>query len=187
MVAFVEKLLSAGTKPVFENAAPTKPLEYYDVPLAYRRILTTNGEMTAENKSVELIELEKKLRTPLRDETYATFFQTLLWAEELQMEIEIRRYDLRAPLQKTTKLLRLAVPGLAEKRPSVLLGDKFVISPLLLLPLSSHSPFPLVIEFSYLIRTFLESTSATCIRSNRRQCCSLSTPPSLPTTRQALK
>lgn len=53
------------------------------------------------------------------------------------------RYDLHAPLQRTPKLLRLQVPGLAEKRPSVQLGDKHVPLPITPVEVNIKVLFPL--------------------------------------------
>ncbi|CAE7206629.1 mov10b.2 [Symbiodinium sp. CCMP2456] len=61
-------------------------------------------------------------------------FSTLLSAEELQMSFDIAIYDMhvKEPLQPTfaigvSKLFSLEVPGVAEKRPSVLRGDAVLV------------------------------------------------------------
>ncbi|ROL44890.1 putative RNA helicase SDE3 [Anabarilius grahami] len=59
---------------------------------------------------------------------YTERFHLLLYLEEIQMEVDIKKYDLHGKtmtLDKANKwLLVLNVPGVAENRPSVLLGDK---------------------------------------------------------------
>ncbi|CAG6021472.1 unnamed protein product [Menidia menidia] len=78
------------------------------------------------------------LENPLNWENYTEKFQLLLYLEELQMEVDIRRYNipnedkefavLRSdPHQK--KLLILEVPGVSENRPSVLRGDALLAYP----------------------------------------------------------
>ena len=61
-------------------------------------------------------------------------FSALLYAEELQMNFDIAIYDMKVtePLQPTfavgvSKLFSLEVPGVAEKRPSVLRGDAVLV------------------------------------------------------------
>ena len=55
---------------------------------------------------------------------YAGFWQSLLWASELQAYEDIRFFDLHeAELTPDGHRYRLHVPGLAEGRPSVLRGD----------------------------------------------------------------
>ncbi|RUS17586.1 P-loop containing nucleoside triphosphate hydrolase protein [Endogone sp. FLAS-F59071] len=60
--------------------------------------------------------------------TYRHFFSTLLHAEELQMNYDIQYYDLEdVTLEKTSDKFVLHVPGLLEKRPSVLYGDSVLL------------------------------------------------------------
>jgi helicase MOV-10 len=61
---------------------------------------------------------------------HASIFQHLLWVEESQMNIDIRHYDMQNAIMKTVPegYLALKVPGLAEKRPSLLKGDKLYVS-----------------------------------------------------------
>lgn len=54
----------------------------------------------------------------------------LLHVEELQMEEDIQRYNMETaklkPISKT-EYLALSVPGLAEKRPSLIRGDRLFV------------------------------------------------------------
>lgn len=53
----------------------------------------------------------------------------LLHLEELQQEVDVRSYDMQGvELLRSGKFLALAVPGLAEARPSVLHGDALYVS-----------------------------------------------------------
>jgi hypothetical protein len=63
--------------------------------------------------------------------TYSQFFSSLLWIEEMGMEVDIRTYDMdRARMQPCEgRFLALHVPGLAESRPSVLRGDMVLATP----------------------------------------------------------
>ncbi|KAL6119600.1 mov10 [Pungitius sinensis] len=71
-------------------------------------------------------------------EKYTEKFQLLLYLEEQQMEVDIKRYNIpnsdkedvvmsRDPTNK--KLLILEVPGVSENRPSVLRGDSLLVHP----------------------------------------------------------
>ncbi|XP_056367608.1 helicase MOV-10 [Oenanthe melanoleuca] len=64
------------------------------------------------------------LEAPLQAENYHQKFQLLLHLEEIQMEVDIRRYDMQdVTMVQDRALLVLHVPGVAENRPSVLRGD----------------------------------------------------------------
>jgi len=84
------------------------------------------GDAPSNNESdpVEDI-LSKKLCM----ENYAKIFDTLLWVEEAQMEIDIKNYDMKDAIlgRDGQSLYSLHVPGLAESRPSVLRGDSLRI------------------------------------------------------------
>ncbi|NXP63727.1 SDE3 helicase, partial [Chloropsis cyanopogon] len=64
------------------------------------------------------------LEAPLQAENYQQKFQLLLHLEEIQMEVDIRRYDMQdVAMVQERALLVLDVPGVAENRPSLLRGD----------------------------------------------------------------
>ncbi|NXC35011.1 SDE3 helicase, partial [Campylorhamphus procurvoides] len=64
------------------------------------------------------------LEAPLRADNYHEKFQLLLYLEEIQMEVDIRCYDMQdVTMVQDRGLLVLDVPGVAENRPSVLRGD----------------------------------------------------------------
>uniref|UniRef100_A0A8D3BYV1 RNA helicase n=1 Tax=Scophthalmus maximus TaxID=52904 RepID=A0A8D3BYV1_SCOMX len=77
--------------------------------------------------------------SPLSWENYAEKFQLLLFLEELQMVVDMKRYNIpnddkeeHAVMTrdaKNKKLLVLEVPGVAENRPSVLRGDELLVRP----------------------------------------------------------
>ena len=87
--------------------------------------------MSALGKTVERA---KTLRSTLRFDTYKAVYEFLLWAEETQMHIDIRAFNMEnvALTVGTTsrELLALKVPGLAEKRPSILVGDSVMVQKL---------------------------------------------------------
>ncbi|KAM4872954.1 helicase MOV-10 isoform 1-T2 [Thomomys bottae] len=86
----------------------------------------------------EIAKIKAQLETALKWRNYEMKLRLLLHLEELQMEHDIRHYDLESvpmtwdPMDQNPKLLTLEklacvhtlqVPGVAESRPSVLRGD----------------------------------------------------------------
>ncbi|XP_071388136.1 putative helicase mov-10-B.1 [Centroberyx affinis] len=78
------------------------------------------------------------LESPMSKENYSKRFELLLYLEELQMQVDIKRYNIpntdreHATMVRDTnnkKLLVLEVPGVSENRPSVLRGDKLLVCP----------------------------------------------------------
>ncbi|CAN0181281.1 unnamed protein product [Lampetra planeri] len=77
-------------------------------------------------------EVNSWLQDPLTFLNYKKKFHHLLHLDELQMRSDIRVYDLEDQIMEpdlnNRKLLKLRVPGVAESRPSVLRGDRLVVS-----------------------------------------------------------
>ncbi|PNJ46307.1 MOV10 isoform 10 [Pongo abelii] len=77
----------------------------------------------------EIAEIKAQLETALKWRNYEVKLRLLLHLEELQMEHDIRHYDLESvpmtwdPVDQNPRLLTLEVPGVTESRPSVLRGD----------------------------------------------------------------
>jgi len=101
--ADMEKLLRFGLKPF-----PNMTREHCDLLNAVKRLLD-GGRLDASN---------------CRER-----FKILLQAEEEQMKIDIRSFDMQGVSMKAahSNLLELDVPGLAENRPSVLRGDEIIV------------------------------------------------------------
>ncbi|KAL6581731.1 hypothetical protein OROMI_005745 [Orobanche minor] len=61
----------------------------------------------------------------LTESNYGSFFKTLLAMEEIKLEEDMRAYDMEciSLKRKKNQFLTLEVPGLAEKRPSLVNGD----------------------------------------------------------------
>lgn len=72
--------------------------------------------------------LARKGLLPLTAENHQQLFSTLLHIEEVQLNKDIRQYDLQNQTVEFTKSrVWLLVPGLAEKRPSVQVSDKIYL------------------------------------------------------------
>ncbi|KAI0075957.1 P-loop containing nucleoside triphosphate hydrolase protein [Panus rudis PR-1116 ss-1] len=82
--------------------------------------------LVAGNDTKEVIATLNSTIIPLhfQCQTYGRRFQTLLWVEEFRMQRDLEAYDLpNAQLTRQGAYYRLEVPGLAENRPSVVVGD----------------------------------------------------------------
>ncbi|KAJ8370334.1 hypothetical protein SKAU_G00103620 [Synaphobranchus kaupii] len=83
-------------------------------------------------KRDELQSMKDLLESPLSFQNYVKRFQLMLHLEEIQMEVDIKRYDMHnVPMirdKNNKRLLVLEVPGVAENRPSVLRGDHILVS-----------------------------------------------------------
>ncbi|MCJ8734857.1 hypothetical protein PDJAM_G00240160 [Pangasius djambal] len=79
-----------------------------------------------------LLQKKSLLESPLDFYNYTERFQVLLYLEERQMEVDIKRYDKHDVTMKkdshNKKLLVLEVPGVSENRPSVLRGDHLLLT-----------------------------------------------------------
>ncbi|KAF8869388.1 P-loop containing nucleoside triphosphate hydrolase protein [Infundibulicybe gibba] len=99
------------------------------LPLAI--IPTDLSSLLSNNSSLsETIRKMRRLYLPssLNGDTYGRHFKHLIWAEEYKMDRDIERYDIHgATLSKHNVIYYLTVPGLAEKRPSVLVGDRILV------------------------------------------------------------
>nr|XP_020471905.1 putative helicase mov-10-B.1 [Monopterus albus] len=110
------------------------PLRDYKIPLYMNELIKLLKQPAGvSGRRMALLE------SPLSWENYCEKFHLLLFLEELQMEVDIKRYNIpnndkeyatmvRDPANK--KLLILEVPGVSENRPSVLRGDKLLVCPL---------------------------------------------------------
>ncbi|XP_059632488.1 probable RNA helicase SDE3 [Cornus florida] len=74
---------------------------------------------------VESKQIPDAIREGLTRGKYTSYFNTLLIMEEIKTEENMRDYGMESvPMRKSgTQFLRLEVPGLAEKRPSLVRGD----------------------------------------------------------------
>ncbi|KAL4247257.1 DNA2/NAM7 helicase family protein [Abortiporus biennis] len=68
------------------------------------------------------------LPSRLAETTYGRHFKYLLWAEEYRSDQDMQVYDIDNTIfRKDGSFYYLNVPGLAEKRPSVLVGDRIMV------------------------------------------------------------
>ncbi|XP_043932875.1 helicase MOV-10 isoform X2 [Protopterus annectens] len=109
-------------------------LKSYNYPPILKRLIRAGFDECSQPSAdleEELKRVKNVLDSVLTFENYTERFQLLIHLEEIQMEVDIKKYDMRdAPLEKdeNRRLLVLKVPGVAENRPSVLRGDHLYIS-----------------------------------------------------------
>ncbi|NXN43086.1 SDE3 helicase, partial [Rhinoptilus africanus] len=97
------------------------PLGTYQYPKSLKDTILLGPNTSTSSRWAALRSL---LEAPLQAGNYQQKFQLLLHLEEIQMEADIRRYDMQdVPMVQNGGLLVLDVPGVAENRPSVLRGD----------------------------------------------------------------
>ncbi|KAF6075225.1 Mov10 RISC complex RNA helicase [Phyllostomus discolor] len=107
----------------------TLPLGKYNPPSQLRQLLPQIQGTNIFTAPKKIAEIKAQLETALKCTNYETKFRLLLHLEELQMEYDIRHYDLDSVpmtldlINQNPRLLTLEVPGVAESRPSVLRGD----------------------------------------------------------------
>uniref|UniRef100_A0A8C3A0F6 RNA helicase n=1 Tax=Cyclopterus lumpus TaxID=8103 RepID=A0A8C3A0F6_CYCLU len=103
----------------------------------------------------KLASVKGLLNSSLEMKTYAQRLHLLLHLEEIQTEVDIRKYDLHNQVltqdQSNKKLLILRVPGVAENRPSVLRGDCIRVSK------SGDKVEPITVYIGYVHRVELDS------------------------------
>jgi len=120
--------------PIANALKSAKRLRQYDMPAALRRVIN-HGFKAFDNMNLNDVQELKEIKSLLLGanihEKYTQFFRLLLYIEEHQMENDIHVYDRYDQTMKTvkadSKLLSLEVPGLAEKRPSVLRNDSICV------------------------------------------------------------
>uniref|UniRef100_A0A672ZG45 RNA helicase n=1 Tax=Sphaeramia orbicularis TaxID=375764 RepID=A0A672ZG45_9TELE len=132
----VREIEAVARTPLAVELGPVAPYRPFQV-VTYKGTalspkLTREIHLNACNYSVLPCLCRSLLSCQLKMKNYAARFHLLLHLEEIQMEVDIRKYDLRDqtmnPDQSNKKLLTLKVPGVAENRPSVLRGDCLRVS-----------------------------------------------------------
>uniref|UniRef100_W5JXH6 RNA helicase n=1 Tax=Astyanax mexicanus TaxID=7994 RepID=W5JXH6_ASTMX len=106
-------------------------LQDYNCP-GYINDLTTILKDASRVPRGHLQDKKSLLETPLSFQNYADRFHLLLYLEEAQMLVDIKRYNKENVTmtqdKQNKKLLELEVPGVSENRPSVLRGDHLLLT-----------------------------------------------------------
>ncbi|XP_014371932.2 putative helicase mov-10-B.1 [Papilio machaon] len=128
-----------------DQIIPSIGLSPYPVKFKVPRLLKILLPHGLEEKALENIRAPREIMEQLRlvlistraifDEgltksNYMAFFHHLLWWEEVKARINLRKYNMfSVMMEQRNGAYILEVPGLAEKRPSLLRGDRVYIKP----------------------------------------------------------
>lgn len=109
-------------KKVVRGICSPKPEKWIDLPQA----IVPESLKSLVSDSQDISKSYPVLNEELTPDNYHKKFQLLLWIEEIERQIDFRQYDIdKAILTKHDDgLLAMKVPGLAECRPSLKVGDK---------------------------------------------------------------
>ncbi|GAA5912860.1 uncharacterized protein JCM6883_004858 [Sporobolomyces salmoneus] len=118
-----KKTIKAPKDDFVQNTPWTGNLPWYGTPKWMLELVET------KTISEQIRELKRTLGGQPSYQNYARFWSTVLQLESYQEEVDVRRYDKsNVSLEKTgSGQYYLDVPGLAEKRPSVLRSDKIKV------------------------------------------------------------
>ncbi|KAH9948069.1 P-loop containing nucleoside triphosphate hydrolase protein [Amylocystis lapponica] len=113
-----------GIPPPASGAIP------YVVRLPRAEIPKSISSVLSQGKISQMISQFRQgiLPSSINSQTYGRHFKALLWAEEHRMDHDLGTYNIsETKLTNHNQYYYLGVPGLAEKRPSVLVGDRIMV------------------------------------------------------------
>uniref|UniRef100_A0A672JMS0 RNA helicase n=1 Tax=Salarias fasciatus TaxID=181472 RepID=A0A672JMS0_SALFA len=152
----VREMEAVARTPLAVELGPVAPYKKLQV-FTSRPRLKTAVKLGDYRYPTYLKEIAKQglLSCSLKMKNYSHRFHLLLHLEEIQMEVDIRKYDLHNQTMNqdpsNRKLLTLSVPGVAENRPSVLRGDCLRVSK------SEDTDQPITVYTGYVHRVELDS------------------------------
>ncbi|XP_026314973.1 RNA helicase Mov10l1-like isoform X2 [Hyposmocoma kahamanoa] len=109
--------------------------DMFRIPKNYKSIYANNlkvkeGEDVSQEQRNLCNEIKEIFETGVTKENYIRFFHNLLWYEETIARINLKKYNMSGvPLLAKGDYYALVVPGLGEKRPSLMLGDLVFLKP----------------------------------------------------------
>ncbi|CAE6942673.1 mov10b.1 [Symbiodinium natans] len=119
-----------GTRPKLLAQELASPVPEYPLPQKLQA-LTAMDVYKMQAAVLKLLESEG-MKPGQMERCYQDYQHFLLYVEELQMKFDIALYDLeveeRLEYVKNVGLYKIWVPGLAEKRPSILRGDTVLLT-----------------------------------------------------------
>lgn len=117
-----------GIKEWIPPTTRTFSSDYYRIPKLYWRVLKI-GLSDYPGMPYDELSLVHEVRNKLSpyyptEENYRDFFHFVLWLDEMGAELMLQRYNMEnVTMDYIAGYLELEVPGLAEKRPSLISGD----------------------------------------------------------------
>lgn len=112
---------------VIRGEVPFKPPPFLPVSLPTANIPSYLWDAVLEEK--DILDVVPCLRDPLSRVNHKEKLSALLHLEEIAMTQQMRQFDMaRSTLSPRGEYLSLSVPGLAERRPSLMVGDTVLVS-----------------------------------------------------------
>lgn len=121
-----------GVRPEFLATDFASPVPRYNLPGEFLKLMSQDV-YTMQREVLKLLVERKKLEPKqITRSNYSEYLHAVLFTEELQMKYDISMYDLDVeealPFDRHNGFYRIEVPGLSEKRPSVLRGDAITVT-----------------------------------------------------------
>ncbi|KAJ8768373.1 hypothetical protein K2173_021526 [Erythroxylum novogranatense] len=114
----VDKFVAGSRPSKVVNRCFKNRLPRYEIPKNIRELIENN-------------QIPDAITSGLTRRNYASYFKTLLIMEEIQLEEDMRAYNMECVnMRKKGSFLTLLVPGLAERRPSLVHGDFIFVKPI---------------------------------------------------------
>ncbi|KAG8779439.1 hypothetical protein FRC12_024270 [Ceratobasidium sp. 428] len=125
-----EEHLVEGIKPLGQQIEWVVSLPRAIMPASLRGILESHSTVSEKTERVRQLPGMQAGLVGAGGSGYGRFWETLLHVEENQAQFDLERYDEEnVELRRHNSYFYLEVPGLAEKRPSVLVGDSIKVRP----------------------------------------------------------
>ncbi|XP_046659746.1 LOW QUALITY PROTEIN: probable RNA helicase armi [Homalodisca vitripennis] len=128
-----QKLLATRNGFIMPGVKPLKPANFVPVSLGMFVIpeklvnLALGSEPSKlEELVIRLVDGYKCLGEPLTLANYVARWDLLIHLEEVEHAVNIARYNTHASLRRVQDYLSLEILGLAERRPSLVIGDKVI-------------------------------------------------------------
>ncbi|XP_054285812.1 probable RNA helicase armi [Macrosteles quadrilineatus] len=133
----VRKLLATRNGFIVPGVRPIKPANFvpvhlgrFTIPEELERIaLGSDKAVRTYEVIAELLKKYPSLAGSLNGQNYIDRWDKVIHVEEVAHRANISRYDTTAALHRVDEYLSLEIPGLAERRPSLMVGDTVIARP----------------------------------------------------------
>uniref|UniRef100_A0A2H1VG04 RNA helicase n=1 Tax=Spodoptera frugiperda TaxID=7108 RepID=A0A2H1VG04_SPOFR len=151
MVVYVEETVSlhdkiispyerkpVWAKELFRSPQKEDSDEMFPIPKSCKTIYANNlqvGQKSSEADKDLAADIRRTLEVGITMDNYVKFFHNLLWYEETIIRVNIKNYNMSGVTMKIQPTpnygitYALTVPGLSEKRPSLMIGDLLFVRP----------------------------------------------------------
>uniref|UniRef100_A0A336MNR0 RNA helicase n=1 Tax=Culicoides sonorensis TaxID=179676 RepID=A0A336MNR0_CULSO len=117
-----------GEKPAKAPNFRDKRMDHHHIPNEIKNVLLKEN-VSHDQIHRELIEAFPELDHVLTFENYAKKFNTLLFLEETELYHQMRSYDMdKGRFQREGEYFSLEIAGLFERRPSLCIGDRLLVT-----------------------------------------------------------